>query len=455
MRKKISLFLSLVIVVLGISACSGKNTEDAGASELPRIGYYVDNCGSAIELFEDGTAILKGPGYDWLLTWDDENIYNNETGVSEKYTYEHEHLSFGWKGSDGFYHYEFDYSPDRTSKNSSLKDDDEPLYNDAPEDTGPSQPVPDDYEQSTDTTEPPNNSNTEYTDQSQMPYTGYYSNVVLSECAEDADLELFADGSAIVNIAGHVWNASWDDENLYNSETGEACQYTFYGNLIDFCWETEYGLRDYEVYYLEDAKLQRNFFDCEFSKEPYYIFHNEGTHYGFTEDFWEGCSVWCAVEDYRITATASSTLAPQGQFSYEASNIYNSDRRNAWIEGAEGYGIGEYIDITRSYKVADEEFGVDFGELCIVNGYAQTPEKWAANSRVKDLKVYFNGRYIDTIHLEDSIRPQYFDLTGYKLQAASGAESVFRFEIASVYPGDKYTDTAITGIEVSFTTPNH
>lgn len=422
MRKKISLFLALVIVVFGISACSGKNVEVAGASEPPRIGYYVDNGGSSIELFEDGTAVLKGPGYDWFLTWDDENIYNSETGASEKYTYKHEHLSFGWEGKDGFYHYEFDYSPDRTSKNSSLKDADtvtsEQVYNDAAEDTGQSQETSADY------------------------------NPIVN-------LAFFADGSAIVTIGKSVWNATWDENHLYNTETGKAYQYTVQGDYLVFYWETEDGLRDHKVYYLENEKLQRNFFDCEFTKEPYYIFHDEGTHYGFTTDFWEGCSVWCAVQDYRISAKASSTLAPQGQFSYEASHIYNSDRSNAWIEGVEGYGIGEYIEITRSYQVADEGFGVDFEELCIVNGYAQTPEKWAANSRVEDLKFYFNGKYIDTLHLKDTIRPQYFDLTKYNLHAASAADSVFRFEIASVYPGEKYADTAITGIEMSFMTPNH
>lgn len=421
-RKKISLYLVSAIVVLGISACSGKNTEGAGASEPPRIGYYVDNNGAAIELFEDGTAVLKGPGYDWCLTWDDENIYNKEAGVSAKYTYEHEHLSFNWKGNDGFYQYEFDYSPDRTSKYSSPQETDtiplEPVYNDTTEDT----------------------------DQSQEPSADYNPIV---------NLEFFADGSAIVTIGRSVWNATWDENYLYNTETGKAYKYTVQGDYLVFYWETEDGLRDHKVYYLENEKLQRNFFDCEFTKEPYYIFHDEGTHYGFTIDFWEGCSVWCAVEDYQISAKASSTLAPQGQFSYEASNIYNSDRSNAWIEGAEGYGIGEYIDITRSYKVADEEYGVSFQELCVVNGYAQTLEKWVANSRVKELKFSFNGRYIDTFHLEDSIRPQYFDLTKYNLRADSGAESVFRFEIASVYPGEKYADTAITGIEIAFSTPNH
>ena len=204
----------------------------------------------------------------------------------------------------------------------------------------------------------------------------------------------------------------------------------------------------------ENEESRSGFFNV-IDEEPYFEHRSDGQHYGFEMDFREGCSVWCAVTDYRIAAEASSTLPAQGNFSYEASNIYSADRSNAWIEGAEGCGIGEYIEISRRYNVCDEEYGVDFRELCIVNGYAQTPEKWAANSRAEDLKLFFDGEYIDTFHLEDTIEPQYFDLKQYDLHADSGAECVFRFEIASAYPGEKYADTAITGIEIDFWTPNH
>ena len=198
----------------------------------------------------------------------------------------------------------------------------------------------------------------------------------------------------------------------------------------------------------------RGFFDF-IDKDPYFVYSEAGKNYGYERDYGLGCSVWCSVWDYQISASASSILAPEGQYSYEPSNIYSSDRTNSWVEGVEGDGIGEYIEITRRYTVADQDYGVDFRELCVVNGYAENAEKWKANSRVADLILYFNGEYVDTLHLEDTIAPQYFDLGKYELHADSDADSVFRFEIASVYPGEKYEDTAITGIELEFWTPNH
>ena len=205
---------------------------------------------------------------------------------------------------------------------------------------------------------------------------------------------------------------------------------------------------------LTEGERVSGFFDV-LDSEPYFVYSENGKHYGYEADYWEGCSVWCAVTDHSAFAEASSYLAPQGKYSYEPLSILSGERGNAWVEGAEGYGTGEYISIISRYEVDDAEYGVDFRELCVVNGYARTAETWAANSRVKELLFFFNGRYVDTFTLEDTARPQYFDLTQYALHAGSGADTVFRFEIGSVYPGEEYADTALTGIEFDFWTPNH
>lgn len=209
-----------------------------------------------------------------------------------------------------------------------------------------------------------------------------------------------------------------------------------------------------------------------------------GKFYGFDEDFWGGCSVWCAIGDYSCSAKASSTLKSQGRFSYNPENLINGIRNNAWIEGVDGYGIGEYIEITKKYTChtdlinyedidyrdfesmeqyqqyiesmdAQKNRDIDLLTLCVVNGYAENMEKWMNNSRVKELKMYFNGKYVTNIELEDTISPQYIDISSLGLKAKSGEEISLKFEIADVYKGDKYDDTAITGIEVQFWTPNH
>ena len=285
----------------------------------------------------------------------------------------------------------------------------------------------------------------------ETPPIGYY-------VGDNGDwLELFADGSAVLALGGYPWPTKWDGQYIYNEfETPGELSYA--DGHLSWGWESGDGYYTYDFDYTPDGKPEdaspRGFFDLT-DGEPFFLYREDGMLYGFESAFWGGCSQWCAVSDHSVSALASSTLAPQGNYSYEPSNLLNSNRSNAWVEGADGYGIGEYAVLYHSYSVADAAYGVDFRELCIVNGYARTPETWSANSRVKELLFYFNGVYVDTLLLDDVIEPQYFDLTPYKLHAASGEESVFYFEIVSVYPGEKYEDTAITGIEVDFWTPNH
>lgn len=190
------------------------------------------------------------------------------------------------------------------------------------------------------------------------------------------------------------------------------------------------------------------------------ISDSEGELYGFEADLTSGCSVWCAVRNYKAEANATSQLAPQGKQTYYASNILDHNRNTAWVEGATGDGIGERISIVKSYDVdaggvVTDDDVVFFYELCIVNGLARNEKVWKENGRVKSLKFYFNDEYMGTIELEDTMKPQYISLSGLNLGTCNGVNNTFVFEIEDVYPGEKYQDTGITGIEIAIDSPNH
>lgn len=168
-----------------------------------------------------------------------------------------------------------------------------------------------------------------------------------------------------------------------------------------------------------------------------------------------GCSVYCAVENEEINASASSTLKSSGSNNYDAENVCVQNNTQAWVEGSEGSGIGEYIEIKRKLDVCDKDYGVDYTEICIVNGYIKNEKVWKNNNRVKTLAFYYNDEYICDIELEDTYSPQTMSLEEYNIHADSGEEVSFKFEIKDIYKGDKYDDTAITGIIMDFYTPNH
>ena len=149
-----------------------------------------------------------------------------------------------------------------------------------------------------------------------------------------------------------------------------------------FSDEDIYGTEEIES--MEAAsKETKEFFDLQAMREK--------NKYGFHDDFFMGCSIWCGVDVTSKKVRASSTLANQGRISYAADNILDLSRNTIWCEGAKGYGIGEYIEITYGLKGAIYESDYfDYSNMCIVNGYTRTDTLWRNNSRVKTLILYIN-----------------------------------------------------------------
>ncbi len=171
--------------------------------------------------------------------------------------------------------------------------------------------------------------------------------------------------------------------------------------------------------------------------------------------------------DYRFT-TVSSALKRQGENEYGAYSISDLSFQTAWVEDVKGYGIGEFV--TFHFQPMHPRITT----VIIANGYIKSKEIWKNNSRVKQLKMYLNNKPFAILNLKDVHASQTFEIptigyeithhlnndgtTWYKYKDKNGRTvksyhknselqpSLIRFEILSVYKGDKYTDTAITEI---------
>lgn len=158
----------------------------------------------------------------------------------------------------------------------------------------------------------------------------------------------------------------------------------------------------------------------------------------------EGCSWYCGGN--LGVQTASSYLPSQGSNTYSASNAHDLNFKTAWVEGVEGYGIGEYIE----YELPPDNPRIN--QVIIANGYVKSEAAWLNNSRVKKLKMYINGEAYAFLNLSDSRSEQTFsvDNIGYSDRRNPGLESKpswkIRFEIVEVYKGKKYDDVAIAEI---------
>jgi hypothetical protein len=141
---------------------------------------------------------------------------------------------------------------------------------------------------------------------------------------------------------------------------------------------------------------------------------------------------------------SSSALKSTGRFSYDASNAHDFSYEHAWVEGAEGYGIGEFLE----YGFVGSTPRIT--TIIIANGYVKSQKAWEENARVKLLKVYVNNVPHVVLALKNSRSVQTFKLSpidnadrGNLLNALPWT---MKFEIVEVYPGSKYQDTAISEI---------
>lgn len=135
----------------------------------------------------------------------------------------------------------------------------------------------------------------------------------------------------------------------------------------------------------------------------------------------------------------ASSVLENNHDRYGAQNIidrYNLD--TAWVEGAKGYGIGEWIQI-------ESDIDDDINRIIIDNGYQKTQETYNNNGSLKKFKLDFsNGQYtyyqID-VSKEDSHR---IDITFSEYIPTRS----IRLTILDTFKGEKYEDTCVTYIEV-------
>ena len=167
--------------------------------------------------------------------------------------------------------------------------------------------------------------------------------------------------------------------------------------------------------------------------EETYDFEKYGPLYIYDDLYSEKCSWYCGGEVQKVTA--SSCLVPQGKFNYEGKNAHDFNHESVWA--TKGKGIGQSLTYT-------------FAGICprvttvkILNGHVKNEAAWRNNSRVKRLRMYYNGQPYAILELEDSRTLQSFEVGTLGYHDPGKPDWTLKFEILDVYPGVKYGDTVI------------
>ncbi|MCX6850470.1 MAG: hypothetical protein NTY98_16240 [Verrucomicrobia bacterium] len=140
-----------------------------------------------------------------------------------------------------------------------------------------------------------------------------------------------------------------------------------------------------------------------------------------------------------FTATASSFLKEADGTEHKPENVRSWLRSSAWVEGHPSDGVGEFITLTlkKPAKV---------GRVRIVNGFARSRELYEANNRVMMLKVSVNDGKPFNVEVPDEFLQE--ERFWFDLPANSELVKTVKLEIAAIYPGTTYRDTAISSVEL-------
>ena len=129
---------------------------------------------------------------------------------------------------------------------------------------------------------------------------------------------------------------------------------------------------------------------------------------------------------------ASSYLKENG-ISYLPENLNFSNKKTdmPWVEGVDGYGIGEKL----FFSGIGGSFHISIGYVSYKKPYLYTQ-----NSRPKTIKLSVEGKPSFVVELKDT--PHYQQVM---LPKSFNGETIV-LEIMDVYPGTKYKDTCINNI---------
>lgn len=136
----------------------------------------------------------------------------------------------------------------------------------------------------------------------------------------------------------------------------------------------------------------------------------------------------------KITASASSTRAPQGGNRYFPENLVDENLGSAWIEGAEGAARGSWVQ-------CDFDREISLNSIRVYPGYFKSPAIWEKNNRVSAATIFFSDGSSIQASFPDQMQPQDIPTNGVRTRSV-------RLQIDDFYGGTTdFNDTAISELK--------
>ncbi len=133
-------------------------------------------------------------------------------------------------------------------------------------------------------------------------------------------------------------------------------------------------------------------------------------------------------------ATSSSALKPTTTNNFRAPNLLDGDTATAWIEGAEGVGLGQWV----KFEFLDT---VMLGRMDIANGFQEDETRFKGHPRVKTIQIEYSSGSTQLVDLLDTEAMQ-------SINTLREQTDWIKLTIVSVYPDYVWADAALSEVRL-------
>jgi hypothetical protein len=200
-----------------------------------------------------------------------------------------------------------------------------------------------------------------------------------------------------------------------------------------------WNFKDLEPTLEDDLEIECQPVENVFGEQPLAKEGADGLPSHLYADYIERGGRWSMMHsNYEVKA--SSTLAPEGGMRYDATHVRDRWNDHVWSEGADGSGVGEWLELTP--VAAKPLIGIH-----LKPGYQKKAKNdvslFKANARPKTVRVELNGE-----HRFDAAIPDREEVVVIPVRGYDKPVRRIRLTFTGVYPGDFYEDLCVTSVKL-------
>lgn len=168
---------------------------------------------------------------------------------------------------------------------------------------------------------------------------------------------------------------------------------------------------------------------------------------------------WSTINQLQLDSFEIYSLSSSNLKGYKVNSLYDKSIDTAWVEGAKGDGIGEWVNLQlRATKETESSAPFTIEKFSMIPGYAKSDKTWQENNRIKtalliiytpDVPQDSEDRYrVFRLQFEDRNEVQVFRLSRDYAPSELMIKIVW-LVIEDVFKGSKYSDTCISELILS------